>query len=233
MRSASFDVAKPEVGHNSVSGFAAFGPVTMAAGVSEENFPLGQTTSFEPETTEVYGVFAYINMKEGQKYTVEWMRDGEQVANTESEWRFPGDGMYSCRLYDDNPLGAGNYILNLYIDEQIARSVDFEIQGTVEPTAAPSVQEGGHPETPASPEEVVDADALKYFYMVYNANLPVLKDVVRINLEHHTQVIITPDNPCGSDAVACFSKQCDQRYGGKVLLRLRTWACRTMKWLRP
>ena len=63
---------------------------------------------------------------------------------------------------------------------------------------------------------MVDPDALKYFYMISQANLPVLNQVVKDNLDGWTHVKVTDDNPCSPGAAACFVGHCDRREEGTV-----------------
>jgi hypothetical protein len=241
VQEGSFEVAQSENANNSgggdsgtetpgedqTTGFPAFGPVTMAKGVSDESMPIDPTTNFDPGTTIVYGVFPYTNMQPDQAYSIEWTKDGEQLVRHDKKWDDIAEGMYQVSLEKTDGLHAGTYTLNLYIDNQIARAVSFEVQGVPTPEPQPTAalqnnppdqpqpqakQKTGPPDRPAAPEEVVDPGALKYWYALQNTNLPVLHSIYSENLQYWTRVKLVNDNPCGSDAIACARSSCDDRY---------------------
>ena len=230
VQTASFDVAATQAqnspagaptqpaGQNAAGGFPAFGPITMAAGATEDSFPIGATSSFEQGIKKVFAVFPYANMTTDLTYTAEWLRDGQQVARQDYQWQDTSDGMHSTSLSGDSALVPGTYTLNLYIADQLVRSRQFIIQGETQSTQAPAAVKPGHPDRPATPDEVWDPRTIKYYDMIAQADLPVLKQVLYDNLKGWTKVIITPDNQCGAGAIACFQEgACDNRTDGKVL----------------
>ncbi len=228
VQKASFDIATSpsdvsSEDENSTTSFPAFGPITMAKAASENAFPIGATKSFEFGIKEVVAVFPYTNMTPDFNYIAEWLRDGNELIRKEYPWEDTSAGMHSTSLSDDNPLSAGKYTLNLYLQDELVRTANFEIIGKptpqpVEPASKPTSAPEQRPNRPAKPEEVVDAAALKYFYMIYKADLPVLHQVANDNLTGWTRVKVVDDNPCGENAVACFRSSCDKRWGGTVFL---------------
>lgn len=221
IQSASFSVdeseAAPETAPPAGQGGApAFGPITIASDVSDNNFPIGITSVFPAGTQAVYAVFPYANMSAGMDYTVEWVVNDLTVSREDNAWESQTNGMYYCSLYDDEPLPEGDYILLLYINQEVQQYAKFTVQGEAapEPPPQPII-----PNRPATPEEVVDPQALPYFYEIFNADLPVLHEIVAINLQYWTEIIVTDDSPCGENAIACFYKEnCDVREGGKVYM---------------
>jgi hypothetical protein len=210
----------PSGGAGGSTGFPAFGPITMAEAASESAFPIGAAKSFVYGITEVVAVFPYSNMSPDLTYTAEWVKDGEELARVDYQWEDTAAGMHYTSLTDEEPLPAGKYLLNLYLGDEFVRKAEFEIVG--EPTPAPEDSSPDsskqRPNRPATPEEVVDSEALPYFYMIYNADLPVLHTVANDNLAGWTTVEVVDENPCSPDAVACFRSSCDQRWGGTVYL---------------
>ncbi|MEI8132313.1 MAG: hypothetical protein WCG34_07760 [Leptolinea sp.] len=209
---------------NVQASFPSFGPITMATDIDENNFPIGPSKVFNEGIKIVYAVFPFSNIISDTIYSVEWIRDGKQLGLDDYNWSDSTEGIHSSslELNDNAPLVAGNYTLNLYLEKELARSTKFQIQGKAapapesnKPAAAPK---SGHPDRPATPEETWDARALKYYYMIAQADLPVLKEILNDNLKGWTQVIVTPDNQCGKGAVACFRAVCDHRSDGKVLI---------------
>lgn len=199
----------------------SFGPIILAQDVTEDNFPIGATTLFDPGTKRVYGIFTYSKLLYGQSYTVEWLINDIEASRVESEWENSGDGTYEVSLYDDEPLPAGDYVLNLYIGDHLARSAIFQILAENQQNEPePVVEEApNHPDRSAAPEEVVDAAALPYYNMIANSDLEVLREILRINLENWTRVVVSDDVPCSEDAIACFSYSCDKRSEGTVYIR--------------
>lgn len=229
VQKATFQVA--ESGHPKQStentggaGFPAFGPITMAEGAADNAFPIGAAKEFAYGLSEVVGVFAYANMTPDMSYTAEWLRDGQSLIREDYPWEDSINGMHYTSLVDDKPLAAGKYTLNLYLQDELVRTTSFRIVGEPTPQPANPNEEAApntnpRPNRPATPEEVVDADAMRYFYMISNANLPILNQIVKDNLTGWTRVKVVDDNPCGANALACFSKDsCDQRWGGTVYL---------------
>ncbi len=172
---------------------------------------------------EVVAVFPYTNMTPDFNYIAEWLRDGNELIRKEYPWEDTTSGMHYTSLTDDDPLPAGHYRLNLYLEDELVRTASFEIVDyskpepeypSEEPTSFPE----DRPDRPATPEEVVDPEALKYFYMIYDSWLPVLHQVANDNLAGWTTVEVVDDDVCGEGAVACFHSLCDQRWGGTVYL---------------
>ncbi len=225
VRKASFKVegeprdSAQESEEGSSQSFPAFGPITTAREASENAFPIGASKEFEYGITEVVAVFPYVNMSQDLTYAAEWLMDGDELAYEEYPWEDTENGMHSTSLVDDEPLPAGNYILNLYLEDELVRTAKFEIIGEAEPEAEEAApQPAKRPNRPATPEEISDPTALRYFYMIYQSNLPVLHQVANDNLEGWTEIKVVDNNPCGADAVACFSYACDQRWGGTVYM---------------
>ncbi len=208
---------------NSPSNFPAFGPITIAESASENAFPIGAANRFEFGIKEIVAVFPYSNMSSDMSYIAEWIRDGKELIRKEYPWEDTAAGMHFTSLSDENPLSAGKYTLNLFLQDELVRTSNFEISG--EPTSEPleqspdaTISPEQRPDRPATPEEVVDNAAIEYFYKIYQSNLPVLHQVANDNLAGWTRVEVVDENPCGEGAVACFKSTCDKRWGGTVYL---------------
>ncbi|BCY16952.1 hypothetical protein hrd7_08010 [Leptolinea sp. HRD-7] len=229
VQKASFTVKKENASQSGKTesgqaSFPAFGPITIAEDAADNAFPIEPAKVFNYGVSKVVGVFAYSNMTPEMTYTAEWLRDGQTLARKEYPWEDTANGMHYTSLSDDTPLLAGKYTLNLYLQGELVRTTNFQIidkqqPQPAEPAGGTSANTNPRPNRPATPEEVVDADALKYFYMISDANLPVLNQVVKDNLAGWTKIKVVDSNPCGANALACFVKEaCDQRWGGTVYL---------------
>ncbi|NMB55453.1 MAG: hypothetical protein GYA15_12185 [Leptolinea sp.] len=230
VQEASFSVepaaaGKASAGKENTDGFPAFGPITTAESASDNAFPIGAAKEFAYGIKEVVAVFPYTNMSSDMSYIAEWLLNGQELVRKEYPWEDTRDGMHYTSLTDDKPLSAGVYTLNLYLQDELVRTARFTITGgpQAEPAkpaannnpAAPAEQK---PNRPATPQEVVDAGAMKYFNSIYTANLPILNQIIQDNLNGWTKIKIVNDNPCGANAMGCFRETCDKRWGGTVYL---------------
>jgi len=227
VQKASFTTQESSAGQSqkneNANSFPAFGPITIAESATEDAFPIGAARSFPYGIKEVVAVFPYANMTTDMSYTAEWQRNGENLIRKDYPWEDTSDGMHFTSLVDDKPLDAGKYKLNLYLQDELVRTASFEIIKETSPDSEgkseqPASTTPKKPDRMATPEEVVDADALKYFYKISEANLPILNQIVKDNLIGWTKVKIVDNNPCGENALACFSGSCDKRWGGTVYL---------------
>lgn len=117
-----------------------FGPITFSTGG-----PGGETRqvsgSFPANTKEVYACWEYQNLISGTPYRARWYLDGSLWSGDELlAWdtaRYGRSGM-ACpthiRDYDDDGLPAGNYRLELFIDQRQVQMATFAI---LAPTPVP------------------------------------------------------------------------------------------------
>ena len=210
LQTASFEVAAPEI--KVQTGFPAFGPITFAHGV-DQNVPVEPSTTFDPGLKKIYAVFPYANMKNGLDWSCQWLFDGKSLAVVEDSWQQDSpDGVYVCTYVnsDGSDLSSGSYKLELSIGGQLARSASM----TIAEPPAPAPDNTIVPALPGTEDELVDPQVQPAFNMVLNSPLPVLQSVAQTALDHH--VTISVADKCGSDALACFSEQCDNRTTGKI-----------------
>ncbi len=81
VQQSSFSVAKTSASNG--ADFPAFGPIQFAHDITESNTPIDAAVEFEDGLNEVYAIFPYINMTNGQNWKRVWLQDGEIVANRE------------------------------------------------------------------------------------------------------------------------------------------------------
>lgn len=215
VQQASFSVAKST--SSDTGGFPAFGPVQFAHDVTESNTPIDPAVEFEDGIREVYAIFPFINMEQGQTWKRVWLQDGEVVAeSSDLQWDETIDGVTYSSLSSDEGLSGGEYSLNLYIDDQLVRSANFFIIGTL-PTAQP----------PATPEELIDADLRPAWDMLYYAvdEYNFLHDVAQFALDH--RISIRMDESYSGSTMAVYrydGDSCQPGYSpGEVIVYRQTW----------
>jgi hypothetical protein len=114
-------------------------------------------------------------------------------------WDDNSEGMTYANLHADGGLDPGNYTLNLYIDGQLARSADFEVQA---PEATPVPTEA--PDVPSAPGDLIDSNLMPAWQMLANFpddNVQWLADYI---LQDHIKIAIDPDY----NGLASFSYTC-------------------------
>lgn len=145
----------------------SFGRIMFAEGATEECAPIGENDVFEEGILEIFLIIPYFEMTDGETWRREWLLDGEEIASSEEAWYEGSEGITYRYLTsgDDGPLSEGTYSVNLYLDNQIARSASFEIVGQeVEPE-----QQGN------SIEELVDPDLMKAYNILANSDNKALR----------------------------------------------------------
>jgi hypothetical protein len=146
-----------------------------------------------------------------------WLQDGEVVAESEQmAWDETTDGITYSSLSSDDGLDAGQYTLNLYIDDQLVRSASFSIVGAI-PTALP----------PATPEELIDADLRPAWDILYYAadEYNFLNDLAQFVLDHHIQIKMDESYSGSTMAVYRYNADaCQPDYSpGQVIVYRQTW----------
>ncbi len=188
---------------------SAFGAIQFAAGITNEVVPYGVAEAFEYGVTEVYAVFPFFNMQDGQSFRREWLKDGEIYAERDMAWEEGSIGMDYARLLDEDGLPPGEYTLNLYIDGQVARSAGFTIC-----TAQPEARE------PALPQEIIDDYLMPAWENLANSEHKVLRDLAQFALNNHVSISVDPN----FDGQAAYRYTCSTPpVMGEVVFSLSYW----------
>ena len=97
---------------------------------------------FQWYTRAVYAIFDYHDMQDGVAWSVVWTRDEEEVAQENHLWDTEEDGQTGTRwavLF--NPEGlmlpSGEYVVSLYIQDELQDTVAFRIRFYPTPTPTP------------------------------------------------------------------------------------------------
>ena len=89
------------------------------------------------DRNEVYALFDYSGMTNGAEWRTRWLLNGQEVFSSPAVWDAGESGTYYVSLAHDYGLPAGDYTLELYVEDDLAQSGDFEITDTDQPTVQP------------------------------------------------------------------------------------------------
>ena len=112
-----------------------FGAITFA-----EDVQAGQAINAGfvfSDRNEVYALFDYSGMTNGAEWRTRWLLNGQEVFSSPAVWDAGESGTYYVSLAHDYGLPAGDYTLELYVEDDLAQSGDFEITDTDQPTVQP------------------------------------------------------------------------------------------------
>ncbi|HEY9077579.1 MAG TPA: hypothetical protein VIO61_13685 [Anaerolineaceae bacterium] len=203
----SFSVAAPVV---KSTGFPAFGPITFSLDITEENAPIDAGTEFKYGVKQIYASFAYVNMEPGQAFSRQWLFNGKETARRDLEWDEEEDGVTYAYLQAEGNLSAGKYTLNLYLDNQLARSADFVILPP--PTPATPTEK---PNVPSRPDEVIDSSLMPTYQVLATFDRESVRWLAAWVLEHHVKIKLES----GYTGLAAWSYDCTTtppKYAGDV-----------------
>jgi hypothetical protein len=121
---------------------AQMGPIAFATQITSRREPISPTTVFSDTIDRVYAAFPYSGMRKGVDWTQVWYFNGIEFVRGQETWAWGG----TDRSYVFTQLvGAGDYRLELYVNDELLASGEFTVQGPV----AVGGPEG--PETPENP----------------------------------------------------------------------------------
>jgi hypothetical protein len=115
---------------------AQLGPITFALEVDDRSMAVNPAQVFFDTVNRVYAVFPFRGMRKGLTWRQVWFINGAEFAREQSAWPW-GSQDYSYIFV--KPVGAGEYRLDLYVNDQLLTSGKFTVRG---PTAI------GGPTTP-------------------------------------------------------------------------------------
>ncbi len=221
VQEASFSIAESQ--NQDLGGAAAFGAIQFSTGMDvDNNIPVDVSMQFTEGITEVYASFVYLNMVTGQNWSREWLLNGEQLVRKDITWdEAQGDGLTYAYYYEDNGIDPGVYTLNLYVDNQLARSANFEVVANA--TETPSAS------TSYTVEELVDPDLMKAWEMLANSNNELLWRLADLVTSFQIEIRMSDDLSDGTLAAYSYSlDSCDitqsgQRQPGMVRVNRQAW----------
>ena len=118
----------PIVGVKTPSPEAAFGEITLARGVTEDNKPKGSGTVFPAGISQLYAFFDYQNLSNGVLWTQVWYREREEIGSESNLWEW---GSYGTAWIFLMPIGGyprGEYEVRLYIGDELKQTATFTVR---------------------------------------------------------------------------------------------------------
>ncbi len=165
--------------------FSDFGPIQFAEGVTEDMVPILPTNEFDYGVEEIYAIFRYEYMLDGTAWSRVWLYEGEEDVVRELVWDEGYEGIsYAYYGYEPpEPLPAGTYTLNLYIEDTLASSADFIIYP--EETAADL--------PPSEPEDIINVNLMPAWEILAYSHNDLLRDLAQFALDNHIEMILSDE----------------------------------------
>jgi len=107
---------------------AVLGPITFAAGVTDDDRPINPATQFPPGTQEVFAFFDYQDVPPDSPWLTRWSLDGERyLVATYTSWPWGESGNTWVSLSTPGGLPPGRYTLDVFINGRLLTSGEFEV----------------------------------------------------------------------------------------------------------
>ena len=107
----------------------AMGPITFATEIDARRNPVTPASIFSEGLDRIYAVFPYNGMQKGLAWTQVWYFNGVEFTRDEASWEW---GQADRSYVFIRPVGAGDYRLELFINDELMSSAEFTVLG---PTA--------------------------------------------------------------------------------------------------
>jgi hypothetical protein len=135
-------------------GVPTMGPITFALETTAEGEAVESTFSFEEGVTELHAVFEYANLAPTQTWTQVWYYNGAELLNSSQPWPEDATGLFDYVIdAGGDPLPAGEWALEFYIDDELLTAGSFIIEGQAEAAG--------------TAEPVVTVDPGRFYRLVY------------------------------------------------------------------
>ena len=110
------------------------GPIAFAAAVDAGRMAVNATSVFSETVQRVYAVFPFSGMEKGLSWTQVWYFNGAEFMRDQAAWPW---GIEDRSYVFIKPVGAGEYRLDMYVNDQVLTSGKFRVLG---PTAIGGLQ---------------------------------------------------------------------------------------------
>jgi hypothetical protein len=114
-------------GRTTTNANGVFGPITFAAGVTDDNQPQDTGNAFV-EVKVVYAFFAVTGLDEGAEWQTRWLLDGDEVLLENQSWEGGDTPSTWVSLSHPDGLPLGEYTLELYADNELVQSSSFIVE---------------------------------------------------------------------------------------------------------
>jgi len=105
---------------------AGLGPISFTAEVDDRRRPVDPSEAFTEGVTRIYAAFPYAGMENGLTWTQVWYFNGQEFARDESSWEW---GQTDRSYIYMKPVGAGEYRLDLFVNDELMSSAEFTVVG--------------------------------------------------------------------------------------------------------
>jgi hypothetical protein len=129
------------------------GPIAFTTQVTARHEPISPTIVFSDTVSQVYATFPYTGMQNGLSWTQVWYFNGVEFSRGEESWEW---GSADRSFVFTKPVGAGDYRLELYVNDKLVTSGEFTVRG---PVAIGGPLSSDNTGTPASPERTVTPES--------------------------------------------------------------------------
>jgi len=135
------------------------GEIIFTSELGEDGQPINPGDTFTGGVTQIHAFFSYQGMVDGMPWERRWYRDGNKAAGGSGLWDAGAEGVYRLSLNSGGqPLDAGVWKLEIYVNERLMRTGTFMIEVGVAPgpTSAPTplgTSSTPVPATPTAPPE--------------------------------------------------------------------------------
>ncbi|MEX1018293.1 MAG: serine protease [Litorilinea sp.] len=102
-----------------------FGPITFALGMAGTQ-PIEPNDTFS-DLDKVFALFDYANMQDGTSWHTRWYLDGTHVLEQAQLWDGGPEGVYYVTLSHPDGLPAGDFRLELYLEDELVQSAEFTV----------------------------------------------------------------------------------------------------------
>jgi hypothetical protein len=134
-------ISRPGLDTTAPSG-DVFGPITFAAGVTDDDLPLDTGNAFVG-VGEIYAFFSVTGLADGADWRTRWLLDGEEVLREDQTWEGGDTPSTWVSLSHPDGLPAGEYTLELYVGSSLAQSGGFLVETGGQATSADAVNVTG------------------------------------------------------------------------------------------
>jgi hypothetical protein len=107
---------------------AAFGEITLARGVTDDNEPKDPGTVFPPGISQLYAFFDYQNLSDGVLWTQAWYRGGKEIGGESNLWEWGSYGTAWIFLKPVSGYSRGEYEVRLYIGDELKQIATFTVR---------------------------------------------------------------------------------------------------------
>jgi hypothetical protein len=101
------------------------GPIEFSLEIDDRRAAVNPSTVFSDTTRRVYAVFPFSGMEKGLSWTQVWYFNGSEIIRDQAEWQW---GIEDRSYVFVNLIGAGEYRLELYVNDELQASGKFTVR---------------------------------------------------------------------------------------------------------